>query len=31
METLTALKVPHVVATVVMLISGLGLAGWVLA
>ncbi|VVP32872.1 hypothetical protein PS850_04493 [Pseudomonas fluorescens] len=29
METLTALKVAHIVATVLLLISALGLAGWV--
>ncbi|VVP08656.1 hypothetical protein PS903_03156 [Pseudomonas fluorescens] len=29
METLTALKVGHIVATVLLLISALGLAGWV--
>ena len=29
METLTALKVAHSVATVLLLISALGLAGWV--
>ena len=28
METLTALKVAHIVATVLLLISALGLAGW---